>query len=251
MYKSCTSSCISLNLSNLNFNYFHLSDKSYLFFLSDSLISVNPSLNSERKNLILEFLESVKTLKISLRAENKEGITLSFENDIMTDIHKKILAKNKGNLKLPDTQLTFTQHRSNRIIRVITDEDKILKDVKKAVEKGRPLVRFGAYLKTFQRDIRVKEGLFFNDNKLIVPAALRSPFSSLLHETLPGQFGMKSQAENICRPHLYRYLLSWENSIQCIKADKNLKVILGTNNTEKLPILSEPNEELDLDLRVL
>ena len=31
----------------------------------------------------------------------------------------------------------------------MTDEDKILKDVKKAVEEGRSLDRFGAYLKTF------------------------------------------------------------------------------------------------------
>ena len=30
-------------------------------------------------------------------------------------------------------------------------------------------------------------------------------------------------------------------------AGKNLKVLLGTNKTEKLPILTEPNEEVDLD----
>ena len=30
-------------------------------------------------------------------------------------------------------------------------------------------------------------------------------------------------------------------------AGKNLKVLLGTKNTEKLPILTEPNEEVDLD----
>ena len=86
----------------------------------------------------------------------------------------------------------------------MTDEDKNLNDVKKAVEEGRPLDRFGSYLKTFQRDIHVKEGLLFNDNKLIVPAALRSPFLSLLHETHPGQFGMKSLAENIWWPNLCR-----------------------------------------------
>ena len=63
----------------------------------------------------------------------------------------------------------------------MTDEDKILKDAKKAVEEGRPLDRFGAYLKNFQRDIHVNEGLLFNDNKLIVPAALRLPSLSLLH----------------------------------------------------------------------
>ena len=94
----------------------------------------------------------------------------------------------------------------------------------------------------------MKEGLLFNDTKLIVPAALRPPFLSLLHETHPGQFGRKYLAENIWWPHLYREIYNHgKNCIQCIKAGKNLKVILGTSNTEKLLILSEPNEEVDLD----
>ena len=122
----------------------------------------------------------------------------------MSDIHENLLAKYKGDLKLPETPLSFSEHCSNRLISLMTDEDKILKDVKKAVEEGRPLDIFGAYLKNFQRDIHVKEGLLFNDNKLIVPAALRSPSLSILHKFHPGQFGMKSLAENIWWPHLYR-----------------------------------------------
>ena len=124
------------------------------------------------------------------------------------------------------------------------DEYKILKDLKKAVKESRPLDRFGAYLKNFQRDIHVKEGLFFKHNKLIVPAALRSPFLSLLHKTHTGQFGMKSLAENIWWPHLHRSIYyHGKNCIQFIKSGKNLKVILCTNNTEKLPILSEPKKK--------
>ena len=56
---------------------------------------------------------------------------------------------------------------------------------------------------------------------------------------------MKSLAENIWWPHLYREI--YYHGKNCIKAGKNLKVILGTNNTEKLTILTEPNEEIDLD----
>ena len=73
----------------------------------------------------------MKSLKICLRVEIK-GITLNFDNDIMSDIHKQILAKYKGDLKLPDTPLSFTEHCSNKLMRLMTDEDKILKDVKKA-----------------------------------------------------------------------------------------------------------------------
>ena len=120
---------------------------------------------------------------------------MKFDNDTMTGIHKKLLAKYKGDLKLRVTPLSFKENCSNRLIRLMTDEGKILKDVKKAVEESIPLDRFGAYLKTFQRDISLKEGLLFNDNKLILPAALRSPFLLLLHETHPGQSGLKSLAE--------------------------------------------------------
>ena len=166
----------------------------------------------------------------------------------MSDLHKKLLAKYKGDLRFPDNPLSLTDHCSNKLIKLMTDEDKIIKEVKKAVQEGRPLDKFGAFLKNFQRDIHVKEGLLFNDNKLIVPAALRSPFLSLLHETHPGQFGMKALAENIWWPHLHREIYHHgKNCIQCIMAGNNLKVLLGTKNTEKLPILTEPNEEVDLD----
>ena len=150
---------------------------------------------------------------------------MKFDNNIKSEIHKKHLAKYKGELKLPTTPLVFTEHCSNKLIKLMTDGDKILKDVKKAVEEGRPLDRFGAYLKTFQRDIHVKKGLVFNDNKLINPAALRSPFMTLLHETHPRQFWMKALAEKICWPHLYREnYYHGKNCILCIKAGRTSKL---------------------------
>ena len=128
-----------------------------------------------KKKQLQEFITSVNSLKISLRAE-KKGILLNFNNDTMSDLHKKLVVKYKGDLRLPDNPLSLTDQCSNKLIKLMTDEDKTLKEVKKAVQEGRPLDKFGAYLKNFQRDIHVKEGLLFNDNKLIVPAALRSPF---------------------------------------------------------------------------
>ena len=35
------------------------------------------------------------------------------------------------------------------------------------------------------------------------------------------------------------------------KAGKNSKIILGSNNTEKLPVLLAENEEIDLDFAIL
>ena len=129
----------------------------------------------------------------------------------------------------------------------MTDEDKILKEETRALEEGKTLDKVGAYLKTFQPDIHLEEGLLINDNKLIVPSALRSPFKTLVHETHPGQFGMKALAENTWWPHLYREIYHHvKNCAQRIKAGKNLKVIMGSANTQKPPELSEPNDEINL-----
>ena len=42
----------------------------------------------------------------------------------MSDLHKKLLAKYKGDLKLPDTPLSLTDHCSKKLIKLMTDEDK-------------------------------------------------------------------------------------------------------------------------------
>ena len=50
--ESCTSGCVPLNLSKFDFNYFHLSDKTFLFFLSQSILSINQSLNPDEKKTV-------------------------------------------------------------------------------------------------------------------------------------------------------------------------------------------------------
>ena len=77
----------------------------------------------------------------------------------MSDLHKKLLAKYKGDLRLPENPLSLSDHCSNKLIKLMTDEYKILilKEVKKAVQEGKPLDKFGAYLKNFQRDIHKKD----------------------------------------------------------------------------------------------
>ena len=94
----------------------------------------------------------------------------------------------------------------------------------------------------------MREGLLFNNNILIVPVALRSPFMSLLHETHPGQFGMKALAENIRWPHLYKLIFFHGKSCtQGLKAGKNLKVLLSSTNTRKLTELTKSIKKINLD----
>ena len=59
---------------------------------------------------------------------------------------------------------------------------------------------------------------------------------------------MKSLAEYICWPHIYREIYHHGKSCsQCLKASKNLKFLLGSDNITKLPTLTCANEEINLD----
>ena len=103
-------------------------------------------------------------------------------------------------------------------------------------------------MKNFAKDLHVKDDLLFLDNKLVVPATIRATFITMIHETHPGQFGMKSLAEYMWRPHIYReFYHHGKSCCECLKAGKNLKVLLGNDNFTKLPTLFFANEEINLD----
>ena len=59
---------------------------------------------------------------------------------------------------------------------------------------------------------------------------------------------MKSLAEYLWRPHIYREIYHHGRTCsQCLKAAKNIKVLLGTRNISKLPTLTFANKENNLD----
>ena len=107
----------------------------------------------------------------------------------------------------------------------------------------------GSYMKNVAKNFHVKDDLSFLDNKLVVPATFRGTFSTMLHETHPGQIGMQSLAEYIWWPHIYREIIyhHGKSFSQCLKAGMNLKVLLGTDKTTKLPTLTGANGEINLD----
>ena len=87
------------------------------------------------------------------------------------------------------------------------------------------------------------------DDRLVIPACLRSTMPHRLHEAHPGQFAMKSLAtQYIWCPKIYREIqVHGENCIECVIAGKNLKPLSNYNNLGKLPTVKEPNQEMELD----
>ena len=130
----------------------------------------------------------------------------------------------------------------------MTREDKLLWDLIETIKRNRPMGIHGAYLKNYAKDLHVKDELLFLDNKLVVPSTIRGTFNSMQHETHPGQFGMKSLAEYLWRPYIYREIYHHGRTCsQCLKAGKNIKVLLGTHNISKPPTLTFANDEINLD----
>ena len=85
------------------------------------------------------------------------------------------------------------------------------------------------------------------DGKLVIPFNLGNVKMKTLHETHPGQFGMKFLAQYIWSPHNNRQLFfTGIKCSECTKTGKNLKSIFANSqNSELLPLL-EPYKEFNL-----
>ena len=139
-------------------------------------------------------------------------------------------------------------HCSEKLLQLMTRDDKGIWDLIEIIEKKRSMGIHVSYMKIFAKNLHVRNDQLFLDNKLVVPATIRGTFSAMLHETHPGQFGMKSLAEYIWWPHIYREIYHHGKSLsQCLKASENLKVLLGTDNITKLPTLTCAKDEINPD----
>ena len=130
----------------------------------------------------------------------------------------------------------------------MTTDDKVLWDLITTLKNGRPMGMHGSYIQNFEIILHTSDKLLFLDKKLMVQAAIRGAFNSMLHESHPRQFGMKFLAEYIWWPKIYREIYHHVKSCrQCVKAGKNVKVLLGPDHTCKFPDWLFADEEINLD----
>ena len=127
----------------------------------------------------------------------------------------------------------------------LSKQDLVLKKIIKAIEEDRKqdMLQLGNYNKSYLNNLHVSGGCLYLDNRLVIPASLRSTMLHRLHEAHPGQFAMKSLAtQYIWWPKIYREIkFHGENCIECVKAGKNLKPLSNHNTLGKLPTVEEPN----------
>ena len=91
-------------------------------------------------------------------------------------------------------------------------------------------------------------GLLFYNDKIVVPQAMRTTIIAMLHQGHPSTTKMDQSAEAFRWPGLHREIREKsENCTSCRASGKNLKTQLPATERDKLDILFEPNQEIQLD----
>ena len=104
------------------------------------------------------------------------------------------------------------------------------------------------YFKHFTRELHESDGLLYMDGRLVIHFTLRNAMMKTLHETHPGQIGMKYLAQNILWTHINRQIyFHGINYSACTTTGKVLESIIPNSQISELPPLVEPNEKFNLD----
>ena len=136
------------------------------------------------------------------------------------------------------------------VLSELTDEDASLSLMKRAIVSRdyEGFCRIDSYVKSFWHCAAVVDGCVVVDNRIAIPMCLRKPLLSRLHRSHAGQLAMVDAAQYIWWPRMHRDIVQLcKDCPQCTKFGKNLKANASFNSSKPLPLLSGPNEELQLD----
>ena len=179
--------------------------------------------------------------------ENMDILTPSTSNTSENSVKRSPIKKKTVNI----FPFSWPEIFDSKFMSLLSKQDLVLKKIIKAIEEDRKqdILQLGNYYKSYLKNLHVSGGCLYLDNRLVIPACLRSTMLHRLHEAHPGQFAMKSLAtQYIWWPKIFREIqVHGENCIECVKAGKNLKPLSNHNTLGKLPTVVEPNQEMELD----
>ena len=179
--------------------------------------------------------------------ENMDTLTPSTSNPSDNPVKSSPIKKKTVNI----FPFSWPEIFDSKFMSLLSKQDLVLKKIIKAIEEDRKqdILQLGNYYKSFLNNLHVSGGCLYLDNRLVIPACLRSTMLHRLHEAHLGQFAMKSLAtQYIWWPKSYREIqVHGENCIECAEAGKNLKPLSNHNTLGKLPTVEEPNQEMELD----
>ena len=193
----------------------------------------------------LELTEEIEHSK----TEHMDTLTPSTSNPSDNPLERS--PSKKKTVKINIVPFSWPEIFDSKFMFLLSKQDLVLKKIIKAIEEDRKqnILQLGNYYKSYMNNLQVSGGCLCLDNRLVIPACLRSTMHHRLHETHPGQFAMKSLAtQYIWWPKIYREIqVHGESCIECVKAGKNLKPLSNHNTLGKLPTVKKPNQEIELD----
>ena len=132
----------------------------------------------------------------------------------------------------------------------LTAEDRFLDPMKRAIinKDITSFNKLGAYMAQFWPKVAVVNNCVVNDNKLAIPEPFRQAVLACLHRSHPGQEAMMAASEYLWWPFMNGQIIeTCEKCRECTLFGKNLKPASTFNTAQSLPVLSGPNQELQLD----
>ena len=89
---------------------------------------------------------------------------------------------------------------------LLSKQNLVLKKIIKTIEEDRKqdITQLGNYYKPYIKNLHVSGGCLYFDDRLVIPASLRSTMLHRFYEAHPGQFAMKSLAIHLVAENLSR-----------------------------------------------
>ena len=101
-----------------------------------------------------------------------------------------------------------------------------------------------------RRDLSVSpNGCLIYDNKFVIPIKKKRVVLETIHNQQPGHAGMLALAQLIWYPHIHSDIVAQAQACRHgSEKGKNLKPLIPKSQLGKLPPLSKPNEEVQMDV---
>ena len=187
----CTSNCIPTDYSNTNPIIISISNPAFFYFL---ILNYRLMKSPVDKKIVDTVNMNYKNIVIS---PSTSGISVDLDLPLLPD-HANLVKKYRENLKLPDRPLDLNIHFNAKLVALLTEEDPMLNPLVKVLQKKVEKINANSpYFNYITRDLHESDGLLYMDGKLVILFILRNAMMKTLHETHPGQFGMKYLAQYI------------------------------------------------------
>ena len=106
----------------------------------------------------------------------------------------------------------------------------------------------GQYRFNVRNRLHVREDCLLIDERIVIPTQLRQTILESLRLTQPGSAAMLDLCQNVWFPHIHQSIVQMaKNSKDCTEQGKNLKPIIGKNQSFQMDLVIEANEEVQLD----